>query len=416
MIDGQHDGAMHNRAEPACLIIADIAGYTGYMAGVELDHAQDILADLMDTVVGTLRPPFRLAKLEGDAAFAYVMAETVDGSALQDTVERTYFGFRRRLRDIKQASRCECNACILIPSLDLKVVVHHGLIARHRIAGWEELIGSAVILVHRLLKNQVAEAIGFKAYALYTQDCLTAAGIDPEVQGLRSHVETTDIAGDVTVWLRDLDAAWMADQTGHRLSVTDKSAYRTYVTESAAPPMLVWEYLTSPIRRPQWVPGVTAILEASPSGRRGAGTVNHCMHGKDAVLEEILDWQPGRSWTTRSTMPMPNTPSLLLTDELEALPDGGTRVTSRVGRPKPRDRAAFEGFFPMVEPLLLEAMGGISRALAEELERRAAEGEPEPALPTPNARFLTQPVTKAESAAATAAGTVDSAPPNSLSG
>ncbi len=34
---------------------------------VELDHAQDILADLMDTVVGSLRPAFRLAKLEGIA-------------------------------------------------------------------------------------------------------------------------------------------------------------------------------------------------------------------------------------------------------------------------------------------------------------------------------------------------------------
>jgi class 3 adenylate cyclase len=46
------------RTEPACLVIADIAGYTGYLAGVELDHAQDILADLIDTVVGALRPTF----------------------------------------------------------------------------------------------------------------------------------------------------------------------------------------------------------------------------------------------------------------------------------------------------------------------------------------------------------------------
>ena len=403
---------MRAAPEPACLVIADIAGYTGYMAGVELDHAQDILADLMDTVVGALRPPFRLAKLEGDAAFAYVMAETVDGSALQDTVERTYVAFRRRLRDIKQASRCECNACILIPSLDLKIVVHHGLVARHRIAGWEELVGSAVILVHRLLKNQVAEATGFKAYAMYTQDCLTAAGIDPEAQGLRSHAETTDIAGDVTVWLRDLEAAWVADQAEHRLSVTDEAAYRTYVTESPAPPMLVWEYLTSPIRRPQWSPGVSAIFEASPSGRRGAGTVNHCMHGKDAVLEEILDWQPGQSWTTKSKLPMPNTPALVLTDELEALPDGGTRVTSRVGRPKPRERAAFEALFPMVEPLIVEAMSGIRLALLEELERRASDVEPEPALPAATARFLTHPVAKA----GTAAAAVDSARSNSLPG
>ena len=408
---------MLSRPEPACLVIADIAGYTGYMAGVELDHAQDILADLMDTVVGTLRPSFRLAKLEGDAAFAYVMAETVDGSALQDTVERTYFAFRRRLRDIKQASRCECNACILIPSLDLKVVVHHGLIARHRIAGWEELVGAAVILVHRLLKNQVAEATGFKAYAMYTQDCVAAAGIDPETQGLRHHVETTDIAGEVAVWLRDLEEAWTADQTGRRFSVTDKSAYRTYVTETAAPPMLVWEYLTAPIRRPQWGPGVTAVLEASPSGRRGAGTVNHCMHGKDAVLEEILDWQPGRSWTTRSTMPMPGGPAFVMTDELEELPSGGTRVTSRIGRPRPRDRDVLMAMFPMIEPMIVQAAEGIVAALADELARRAVADEAsEPPVPPTAGRFLTEPVAARPAPAPDTAGGVDSTRSSSSSG
>ena len=36
-------------AEPACLVIADISGYTSYLAGAELDHAQDILADLTGT-------------------------------------------------------------------------------------------------------------------------------------------------------------------------------------------------------------------------------------------------------------------------------------------------------------------------------------------------------------------------------
>src|SRR6195256_3015337 len=105
------------KAERACFLIADISGYTSYLAGVELDHAQDILADLMDTVVRSLRPTFRLAKLEGDAAFTFALAATVDASALMDTVERTYFAFRRRLRDIGQASVCDCNACIRMPAL-----------------------------------------------------------------------------------------------------------------------------------------------------------------------------------------------------------------------------------------------------------------------------------------------------------
>ena len=56
---------MLNQPEPACLVIADISGYTGFLAGAELDHAQDILAALMSTVVGAFRPGFKLAKLLG---------------------------------------------------------------------------------------------------------------------------------------------------------------------------------------------------------------------------------------------------------------------------------------------------------------------------------------------------------------
>jgi len=62
---------LSTRAERACLAIADISGYTGYLVESELDHAHDVLADLMETMVSGFRPVFRLAKLEGDAAFAY---------------------------------------------------------------------------------------------------------------------------------------------------------------------------------------------------------------------------------------------------------------------------------------------------------------------------------------------------------
>ena len=149
-------------AQPTCFLIADISGYTGYLADVELDHAQDILADLVGAVVTALRPDFRLAKLEGDAAFTFMTAETIDGSMLLDTIERCYFGFRRRRRDVRQATSCECNACARIPDLDLKFVVHHGSAIHHKVAGRQELVGSDVIVVHRLLKNEVVETAGHR--------------------------------------------------------------------------------------------------------------------------------------------------------------------------------------------------------------------------------------------------------------
>ncbi len=380
-----------NQLEPTCLVIADIAGYTGYLAGVELDHAQDILADLMSTVVSGLRPALRLAKLEGDAAFAYAPAAKIDGSSLQDTVEATYFRFRRRLRDIKQASRCECNACILMPSLDLKFVVHHGAIARHRIAGWEELVGAPVIVVHRLLKNTVGEELGLKAYVLYTQACAEAAGIDPEAQGLVRHVETTDIAGDVITWARDLEAAWSADESGRRFRLTEKTAFRSYVAETPASPMLAWEALTSPAMRPRWSPGMTGIVEIVSDGRRGPGTVNHCMHGEAVTIEEILDWQPGESYTSRSVLPMPGAPPLMVTFDLEPLADGGTRIAARVGRPSARDRAAFDAAVPMLDEMMEASRAGLTAVLQAEVEGRAA-GPAEPGVPAGSNRYATEPV------------------------
>src|SRR4029078_1349587 len=89
-----------------------------------------------------------------------------------------YFAFRRLLRDISRASTCECNACVLVPKLDLKVVAHHGEVVPQRIGGWEERVGSDVIVVHRLLKNHVVEETGFAAYAMYSEGCLAAMGLD----------------------------------------------------------------------------------------------------------------------------------------------------------------------------------------------------------------------------------------------
>ena len=214
------------RTEPACLVIADIAGYSSYLAGVELDHAQDILADLIDTVVGALRPSFKLAKLEGDAAFVWVPTETVDGPGLQDIIEGCYFAFQRRIRNIRQASTCECNACSRIPGLDLKVVAHHGSVARQRMAGREELVGSDVVVVHRLLKNRIAEDLGVPAYALYTDALTGAMGLaDPTAAGMREYRESFESVGEVAGWVTDLAAAWETEQRRVRTKVTDDDAF-----------------------------------------------------------------------------------------------------------------------------------------------------------------------------------------------
>jgi uncharacterized protein YndB with AHSA1/START domain len=389
---------MLSQPEPACLVIADISGYTGFLAGAELDHAQDILADLMGVVVGAFRPTFRLAKLEGDAAFVCAMTATIDAAQLQDTIERCYFLYRRRLRDIAQASTCECNACVLVPKLDLKVVAHHGQVVRQKFGSWEELVGSDVIVVHRLLKNRIGEATGFSAYAMYTEACVRAMGIDDPVSaGFTEHVEAFEGVGEIRAWVRDLQAAWDAELVRAQLVIETKDIARSYEAIFAAPAPLVWDYMTSPARRPRWQHGVTGVIEAAGTvGRRGIGTVNHCMHGKDAIVEEVMDWQPYDHVTYRSLLPIPNVPKLLSTYLFTDLGDGRTRVELRFGKPRSaKDRAIAMPLMPMIDEMITDGiahLGPIVEAAAREVEAAAPV---EPDLPASLGRNAREPIAAA---------------------
>lgn len=378
--------------EPACLVIADISGYTDYLAGVELDHAQDILADLIDRVVKALRPPFKLAKLEGDAAFAYVVTDKVDGSLLQDTIEGAYFAFRRRVRDIRQASSCECDACRRIPTLDLKFVVHHGVVAKQKMAGRDELVGRDVILIHRLLKNAASEKLGGHAYALYTDQCVKAMGVDPVAQSFAGHTETIDVIGEVRVWVKDLEAAWQREEARQHVLVQPSEASGSVSCEVSASPALVWEVMTLPGRRKIWV-HAEEVREESPKGRRGAGTVNHCMHGKDTIVEEVLDWRPPEYLTSRYQMPMPGAPKFLMSNALTALPSGHTQIEMRIGPADPKDKAVLDQMFPMMEAMLRENGENLVRLIEEEMAKRSGlAAEAEPPLPASAGRFASEPV------------------------
>lgn len=327
--------------EPACLLIADISGYTSYLSGVELDHAQDVLTDLMTTVVEALSPPFTLAKLEGDAAFVHLDVDDLDGSLVQDSIETTYIAFRRRLRDIQGATTCTCDACLRIPGLDLKVVAHVGMVGRSSIAGHDELVGADVILVHRLLKNDVT-SLGYSAYALYTDAFVSQAGIDPEPAGLAEHHEVTDVRGDVRCWLRDLRQVWQDYQDQARVAVDPKTADVHVQADVPAPRPVLWEYLTVPQQRMRWQSALTQFSEESPTGRRGVGTVNHCVHGEDAIVEEILDWRP-LDYVTLRTVLRDGAPPITMTMRLTEH-DGMGRISIDAALPHNGDPATLDEF------------------------------------------------------------------------
>ena len=69
--------------------------------------------------------------------------------------------------------------------------------------------------------------------------------------------------------------------------MTVEEAILDMAVPTRVPPQVAWEFLTTPGQRRTWQIGVTDVLvSGTTGGRRGPGATNHCMHGKDAVIEE----------------------------------------------------------------------------------------------------------------------------------
>lgn len=151
---------------------------------------------------------------------------------------------------------------------------------------------------------------------------------------------------------------------------------------TSAPPQIVWEFVTTPGRRMAWQLGVTGVQVTATGNRRGVGAANHCMHGKDASIEEILDWRPYDYFTFRNTVPTPAGPiSFLSTEEFEPTP-GGTILHYRFAAPEtPEERAIFAQMASWLQDVMRTSATRLTEQLDEELERRGRDAAEEPALP-----------------------------------
>ena len=86
----------------------------------------------------------------------------------------------------------------------------------------EELSGPNVILIHRLLKNELS----IRAYGLDTAAAVEALGLQEYFDAhMTTHVEQYDHLGKVDCYVQDMSELWAAHQ-GHRRVYVDGSALR----------------------------------------------------------------------------------------------------------------------------------------------------------------------------------------------
>lgn len=306
------------------LVIADIAGYTSFVAGTELEHSHEILADLLSTICTSIESILTIHKLEGDAVFAYAPDSKITrAETLLELIETTYADFRDKQVSMKRATTCTCNACRNIPSLDLKVIAHYGHYIFQQVRTIREMVGSDVNLVHRLLKNRVSEATGWRAYMLFTRQCLDHMNM--VLGDAHEQLESYDNLVEVVTYSVDLHKRYHERLEKRRILLNEDDADIVLMDDFHAPSPVAWDWIQDPVKRNLWGHDVVWSNGERPRGRTGSGASNHCAHGDGSLmLEIVLDWHPFEYSTTETWQK--GKKLLTETFRFEPLPDGRTRV------------------------------------------------------------------------------------------
>ncbi len=198
-------------AQEGYLLLADISGFTGFMENVGETHGVDfsegippafaLIGTLLDSVVDGLGGPFEVAKFEGDAVFAVAPVGDLDGRGAEvlAILRETYRRFVEARTEADPARiPHECSACMLVNNLDLKMALHEGPYISQVVQRQPELMGSAVNLVHRMLKSSVADEVGHRHYLHLTDAAAVRLGLrDVGIAHLESYADVGDVSGRV---------------------------------------------------------------------------------------------------------------------------------------------------------------------------------------------------------------------------
>ena len=272
-------------------IIADISGYTGFVTGTELEHAQSIVEELTKLILDHIQSPMKVVKLEGDAVFYYVPAKMLpDAERLLEHIESCYYDFIGQILKIKRLTSCQCRACASMHTLDLKFFAHYGDYMIQKVPGTaEDIVGRDIILLHRLLKNTVTEKMGLRGYALLTNACLEQMG---KLSSIIPHKETYEHIGEVKGGVFDLHAYEQKLRETKRVYLEAKDADYVFERVVKTTPELLWSYIIEPQKRVQWQQIKKVTNTHNNSGRMGVDASFHCDHGSFSRITRVLDWRP----------------------------------------------------------------------------------------------------------------------------
>lgn len=249
---------MQNRT---LVFIPDISGFTSFVNNTAIEHSQHIISELLEIIIDANKTNLSISEIEGDAVLFFKNDSIPDFEVILDQSQEMFLRFHTHLNEIEQANVCQCGACRTASNLSLKFVVHLGKIEEVSVKQFNKLIGSDLILAHRLLKNN----IDGDEYLLLSQTYLEEYPIEREL--LADWIEVQSSMEEVTefgkIQLKYIDYSPLLNKIPELVKKNKPKSFKRkpeMLVTINAPMLLVHKILTDIESKYEYAPKIKKIV------------------------------------------------------------------------------------------------------------------------------------------------------------
>ena len=252
----------------ALLFIPDISGFTKFVTETETRHSKHIISELIEAILESNELGMEVSEIEGDAVLFYRKGNPPKLEELINQAKKMFLDFHTQLKIIQRDNVCQCGACRTAVNLTLKFITHFGYLEEVTIQNFTKIMGSDVILAHRLLKNN----INHNEYLLLTDDYLNTQEIDTQQleSWIQFNIHSESFKNFERVRLKYVPLSPIKKEIPD-VSKFKKEGYDFADADASifikAPLLLVHELLTDHNAKLEYVPGLKGIENQKPINR-----------------------------------------------------------------------------------------------------------------------------------------------------
>jgi len=252
----------------ALIFIPDISGYTEFITQTEIKHSNHIISELLEIIINANQLNLLVSEIEGDAVLFYRKGDPPKTEDVIRQVKKMFLNFHTHLKIIQRDNVCQCGACRSAINLTLKFIVHYGILNETVVQNFTKIMGSDVILAHRLLKNNIEET----EYMLLTDKYFRTQ--EANEQQLESWIEFKEHTEEYENFEKtEIKYALLSEikkevpalsQVKKHSSANSKQDVVVFIN---SPILLVHDALTDSEAKLEYVPGLKAIKDKTPINR-----------------------------------------------------------------------------------------------------------------------------------------------------